>query len=134
MKKLFFLFLLSSILIGPACDKNDNPLTNSYPKEVTVEYRATVVSGSVAKAVNISYVNATGGDTNVSDASFPFKISFKRTVNRGDYLTIGILVNNSATPGTFSIKLEILLDGKVVQSETNTSNNSMNEALVHLFI
>ena len=132
MKKLSFLFLISIIFFGNSC-KPDSPLANNYPREANIEYRATIVSGSVAKAVNISYVNATGGTSDVADAPFPFKTSFKTTVNRADDLSLSVFINNSANPGAYAYKLEIVVDGKVVATETNTTSAPAIKAIAYIF-
>lgn len=127
----FTLFLLLQLL-GCSKDEDTQPGV-SYPKEVDVEYRATLLTGSLTKLTTTMYTNATGVDAIVSDTALPFTVKFKRTVNRGDKLLLSVFHNNSATNSPFTIKLEILADNEIVEAKTFERTSAINEAIVYFF-
>ncbi|MGE0588280.1 MAG: hypothetical protein AB7O48_06870 [Cyclobacteriaceae bacterium] len=113
-----------------ACGKSDDPKP-AYPKDVSVEYK---VSGmGVNQVTLLSYTNATGGSTKLTDTIIPFSVSFNRTVNVGDDLGLSVLHNNSATGNPFNVRLEIYVDNKLVKTETYEGTSSIVGAIVHLF-
>lgn len=126
------LIFLSAILLM-ACSKSNDPIP-AYPKDVLVEYRITSAS-SLSKVTTLSYTNATGGTTTLSDANIPFSLKLSRTVNIGDDLGISVLHNNSANGNNvINLKLEILVDGKIVETETFEGSGSVSGAIVYLFL
>ena len=129
-KKETFVFILAVFLV--ACNKSDDPKP-AYPKDVSVEYRITTTK-AIAKVTSVSYTNATGGTTNVSDTPIPFSVKFDRTVNLGDDLGLSVLHNNSASGNSFDLTLEILVNGKVEKTETFEGTHSVIGAIVHLFM
>ena len=118
---------------GSGTNPTPTPNPSAYPKNVSIEYRASVASGSVAKATSITFTNETGGESTVNDVPMPFSKKIDRNVKYLDKAAIAIMQNNSATPGAFSIKLEILVDGQVVKTETHSDNSHLNAAIVHFF-
>jgi hypothetical protein len=115
-----------------ACSKSNDPKP-VYPKDVLVEYRITSTS-NLNKVTTLSYTNATGGTTTLSDANIPFSLKFTRTVNIGDDLGISVLHNNSAVGDLFNVKLDIFVDNIQVKTETFEGTDSVIGAIVHLFL
>lgn len=128
---MLLVLLLTTLMI--ACAKTGSEGGGSYPKKVSLEYRITSITGGVSKITSGSYTNATGGDTFLNDEPLPFSRKFSRTVNRGDDLGLSLLHNNSTTSTPFSLKLDILLDGSIVKSETFIGSASTIGAIVYLF-
>lgn len=112
--------LLSFAMLATSCKKdkdNDNPGTGGYPKEVTIEYRVTTTT-STLKNARVTVTNETGGTATIDAAVLPFSKKFKKTVKQYDVLTI------SGTSGVAgNLKLEILVNDKVVTSETYSSTS-----------
>ncbi|QHT66194.1 hypothetical protein GXP67_05690 [Rhodocytophaga rosea] len=122
--------LVLATLFLNECNKSDDPKP-AYPKNVSVAYK---VSGTgVSKVTSLSYTNATGGSTSLTDTTIPFSVSFNGTVNVGDDLGLSVLHNNSATGNPFNIKLEIYVDNKLVKTETYEGTSSVIGAIVHFF-
>ena len=121
--------MLAAVVMFASCGKDkDGPgQSGSYPKEVSIEYRVTTSSG-LAK-INISYTNETGGHTVLSDSAIPFTKKFKRTVNMGDDASVGV---TSYTAGT--VKVEILVNDKVVKSEVFSGNEIISGSVIFPFI
>jgi hypothetical protein len=138
MKDISYKIALSTItvlaiLFLNACNKSNDPNPTgsipTYPKNVLVEYR---VSGTgVSKITSLSYTNATGGTTNLTDISIPFSVSFNRTVNTADNLGLSFIHNNSAVGNQFDVKLEIYVDNKLVKTETYEGTSSVIGAIVY---
>ena len=105
-------------LISCRSDSSDgNSGGNSYPKQVSITYRIT--STTTSSLLHISYKNETGGTTDVNNPSLPFTKTFTRTVNQFDNLSLSCSSNTAQT-----VKLEILVDNKVVNFTDNTSTIS----------
>ena len=96
---------------------DDNSGGSSYPKQVSITYRIT--STTTSSLLHISYKNETGGTTDVNNPSLPFTKTFTRTVNQFDNLSLSCSSNTAQT-----VKLEILVDNKVVNFTDNTSTIS----------
>lgn len=118
-------------LFFSSCSKDEDP-TVSFPRKVTIEYRVTATNG-ITKATSLGYTNSTGGNTTLSDATIPFSVEFDRIVNLGDDIGVSVLHNNSATGDFFTMKLEILVDNKLLKTATFEGNNSAIGAIVHVF-
>ena len=96
---------------------DDNSGGSTYPKQVSITYRIT--STTTSSLLHISYKNETGGTTDVNNPSLPFTKTFTRTVNQFDNLSLSCSSNTAQT-----VKLEILVDNKVVNFTDNTSTIS----------
>ena len=140
--RLIAALLCCSILMTAAssCSKSDTTPTpgpgsgaTTYPKSVSIEYKVTCLTGGITKVTTLGYTNATGGNAATTDVPLPFSKTITRTVNRYDMINVGVLHNNSATSNPFSLKLEILIDGKLVQTKTLEGTTAVNESLVHSF-
>lgn len=124
MKARLFLFSALIAVILTACNKDKS--SNSYPKDVRIEYRYTVASGTPDK-VDVSFTNESGGTETLINITLPFSKEIHRTVNRGDdvsTLFIGF--------GPGGVKGEIYIDGKLVDAKTASSNDpsrSFNEVM-----
>jgi hypothetical protein len=118
--------MLAAVVMFASCGKDkDGPgQSGSYPKEVSIEYRVTTSSG-LAK-INISYTNETGGHTVLSDSAIPFTKKFKRTVNMGDDASVGVT--------SCTVKVEILVNDKVVKSEVFSGNEIISGSVIFPFI
>lgn len=126
MKRVTNLFALSLIAVltvlfiscGKDKNKFDDPRTG-YPKTVTIQYKVTPVSGTTAGRV--VYTNETGASTELPDnTAIPFTKTITKKVAFAEILS---LTFSSQAPG--SAKLEILVDNKVVSTETPSSASSL---------
>jgi len=105
---------------------SDDDASPSYPKTVSVEYKITSTTGMAT--IGLSYGNETGGMTTLANQSLPFSAKFNRSVKQYDVLSLGF---NSNVAGT--VKLEILVDNVVVETETYPSNTPTTGAITYLF-
>ena len=113
-----------------ACNKSDDP-SPSFPKNVTVEYK---ISGTgLSKVEIVRYTNATGGTTSLSEISIPFSVSFNRMTDAGDDLVLSVLHSIPSSTEPLSVKLEIYVDNKLVETETYEGSGRVSGAVVHIF-
>ncbi len=115
--RLAVILLTAGLFVSCKKDKPAPPGGGSYPKEVTIEYKLTVVSGGLTTC-NVQYLNETGGLTNDNNKPLPYSKSFKRTVNRYDYATFTF---SCGMPG--SVKAEILVNGQPMETQTFAGNS-----------
>ena len=130
--KIFFLLLNLFFLFS--CSKDDN--NESYPKSVEVEYKVSSTTGNFNTIDNITYTNSSGGDTSIENIPLPFSLQFNTTVNQNEYVSIlashiEFDTNGNAIPIGF--KLDILIDGVVVETENFNSTSSLTGTINHLF-
>ncbi|WP_343534973.1 MmpS family transport accessory protein [Pedobacter sp.] len=133
MKKttLLLSFLIcSTILLLSACKKDKKgPDNNSYPKNASIEYRYTLLSGNPT-GIELSYTNENGGTEDIRNSTLPYSKKITRKVNANDAVLAGFLATG---PG--SIKVELLIDGKVVDSKTASVNtaNAFTESTIYVW-
>jgi len=120
--------LLVTVLLTACSKDNDGPDNGGggYPKDVTIEYKVTSISGTTAG--DIIYFNETGGNTILENVGLPFSKSFKRNVKQYDAATINF---TGRTGG--EVKVDILVDGKVVKSQNYSGTSVITGSLVYLF-
>jgi len=111
-----------------AC-KKDKKGNSGYPKDATIEYRYTLLSGSPT-GLELRYTNESGGTEDIRTATLPYSKKITRKVNAYDGVTAGFIATG---PG--SIKVELLIDGKVVDSKTASVNtaNAFTESTVYVW-
>lgn len=115
---VLLMFFSAILLVSCRSDNSDNnSSSNSYPKQVSITYK--ISSTTTSSLLHIGYKNETGGTTDVNNPSLPFTKTFTRTVNQFDNLSLSCSSNTSQT-----VKLEILVDNKVVNFTDNTSTIS----------
>ena len=115
---VLLMFFSAILLVSCRSDNSDNnSSSNSYPKQVSITYK--ISSTTTSSLLHIGYKNETGGTTDINNPSLPFTKTFTRTVNRFDNLSLSCSSNTSQT-----VKLEILVDNKVVNFTDNTSTIS----------
>lgn len=119
------------LIVLTACSKS-NDVKPVYPKNVTVEYRITSTTG-ITKVTSMSYTNASGGTTSLTDTPLPFIVRFDRTVSLGDDLGLSVLHNNSLSSSFFDLKLEIFVNNELVNMKTYEGTNNIIGAIVYLF-
>ena len=124
------LVLLFAILVITSCGKSPS---SPYPTSVTIEYRITCTQGGVTKSDAVSYTNETGGVTNMSNVALPFSKKFSRTVNIGDIAQMAVLHNNSGSSASYTFKLEILVNDKVIKTQSFPTTGPLSAALSHAF-
>jgi len=117
LSTILLLAFSAILLISCRSYSNDDSGGNSYPKQVSITYKIT--STTTSSLLHIGYKNETGGTTDVNNPSLPFTKIFTRTVNQFDNLSLSCSSNTNQT-----VKLEILVDNKVVNSTENTSTIS----------
>ncbi|GAB2469918.1 hypothetical protein GCM10011375_40600 [Hymenobacter qilianensis] len=121
MKRLATLLLNCATLVATSCSKDDNGVTPVGPKDYTVEYRVSSTSNLVSDY--ISYTNATGGTTTLTNVALPVSYSFTRTMKQGDSATLLASLPAGGTAAS-NITVAILLDGKEVKKETGTGDRA----------
>ena len=115
---VLLMFFSAILLVSCRSDNSDNnSSSNSYPKQVSITYK--ISSTTTSSLLHIAYKNETGGTTDVNNPSLPFTNTFTRTVNQFDNLSLSCSSNTAQT-----VKLEILVDKKVVNFTDNTSTIS----------
>lgn len=123
--KLMALLLSASLLFSCKKDKDDSP--SGFPREVNIEYKVTATAGNLTKA-DVTYTNETGGISSVDNTALPFSKKLKKTVNKYEVLAIS---TTSTLPG--GLKAEILIDNKVVKTETYTGNTIVHGIFTYQF-
>ena len=115
---VLLMFFSAILLVSCRSDNSDNnSSSNSYPKQVSITYK--ISSTTTSSLLHIAYKNETGGTTDVNNPSLPFTKTFTRTVNQFDNLSLSCSSNTAQT-----VKLEILVDNKVVNFTENTNTIS----------
>ena len=127
MRLLSLILLLSVVTMSVSCSKDDGDGGSSYPKTVSIRYRVTLTSGNFTNLA-VGYTNESGGTTGVSNQSFPFTVTFNRTVNRYDNASMGVSCSGNGT-----LKMEILVNDRVVESQSFTEDAFLTASIVHLF-
>ena len=129
MNLRFLLFFV--VLLMGSCKKGTDTPGGGYPKEVTIEYKLTTVKGSLSTAEMVGYTNESDGRTTLTNVSLPFSKTIKRTVKFGDMPTLSVFHTN--TGGACSVKMEILVNGKVAKTQTEETTDHLNGAIVYPF-
>ena len=117
-----------------SCTKSDSDSKtgqSAYPKDVSITYRITRTTGT-GSIVNLSYTNASGGDTNVASSTIQFTATVNRSVAYNNVISLGTSI--TAGTGTTTILTEILVDNVVVKSQTDSGTNSFSIAVVYQFL
>jgi hypothetical protein len=122
--KMIALLLSVSLLFSCKKDKDGD---SGYPKDVTIEYRVTTTTSGF-NAADVTYNNETGGRSDIDNAAIPFSKKITKRVDK--YETIGLSVT-AARGG--DLKTEILVNDKVVKTETYTSTSIVHGVLVYQF-
>lgn len=122
--KMAALFLGIVLFASCSKDKKDGP--SGYPRNAEIEYRVTSIANVTSGEVK--YQNETGSSSTINPAALPFSKKMTIKVNQGDAPSMSFY---TSTPG--SVKLELLIDGKVVDSKTPTSTNSIYEVVNYYF-
>jgi len=119
--------LLLMLVTSCSKDNDDQPETaNTYPREVSIEYRITSTTG--LSTADVLYVNETGGRTSIDRATIPYSLKFKRTVKSMDNTAISFSTSASGTATS-----EILVDDKVVKTESFSGTSYISGTILHLF-
>ena len=123
------LFVISSTLFLLSACKKDKKDSKGYPKDATIEYRFTLLSGSPT-GLELRYTNENGGTEDVRTATLPYSKKITRRVNPYDGVNAGFIATG---PG--SIKVELLIDGKVVDTKTASINtaNAFSESAAYVW-
>lgn len=108
-------------------DKDKAPEgAGSYPKEVNIEYRVTSVKN--ISTGDVLYTNETGGNTIVEKVSLPYSVKVKKTVKLND----GLGFNFSSLTGG-EVKVEILVNGQVVETKSFAGTSIISGTAVYIF-
>lgn len=110
LKTIFFALFIIGAISFSSCSNDDEPDPNN---EVTIEYRVT--NSEAGRTADIEYTPENGIDVDLNDQPLPWSISFKAQVETGDDLNLN--VEDIGGSGTMSA--EILIDGVVVESESD---------------
>ena len=124
MKKLScYLPLAALLLFGSAgCSKSSDAMPTAAPANVPQEYQVEYrVSSPTAPALDYLAYNDDNGNTTLGNTPLPVSHSFKRTMKKGDYLTLS--ASTPAAPGGAATTLLtiILLNGKEVKRTQSTA-------------
>lgn len=120
--------LVLTILFS-SCSKDKDSVpegAGSYPREVNIEYRVTNVN-NIATG-DVFYTNETGGNTTVDNVTLPYSVKVKRTVKQYDNLGF-----NFSTIGSGEVKVEILVNDKVVETKSFSSTSVISGTVVYIF-
>jgi hypothetical protein len=129
------LLIVFAVLLFSSCNKDGDGSGNKYPRTVDITYKITCTTGNVTVINNVSYNNETGGVTNLANVALPFSQTVRKSVTLGEVITVGALHNNSGSASpAFSLKLDILVNGSVVKSETFSDPSRLNVATAYGFI
>ncbi|MBO9151732.1 hypothetical protein ACFOTA_05905 [Chitinophaga sp. GCM10012297] len=121
-----FVFFAAVALLA-SCKKDPvNPL-NNYPKDVNIEYRVKSTTG-ITKA-DIMFDNQTGGQTSLDEQALPYSVKFRRT-GVTYATTIGL---GASTDFAGTVVLEIVVDDKVVKTETFTATSVVRGTIAYGF-
>ncbi len=112
----FLIVVIASVMLL-SCGKPGSDSGGAYPKQVSITYRVT--SPAIDSLVLITYDNETGGKTSVDNPRLPFVKTISKTVRKYDIIVVGYFVNPAK-----NVKLEILVNNKVVKSQDYNSPNS----------
>jgi hypothetical protein len=119
MKRLTYLLLsCATLATATSCSKDD--ASPSGPTEYQVEYR--ISSTTAPMSDYISYDNESGGTTTLNNVPLPATYRFKRTMKRGDHLTL--LASLDGGTAASEITAAILLDGREVKKETGRGTDA----------
>ncbi len=121
---IIMLFMLTTTIIS--CGKDEEASTG-YPRNVNVEYRVT---SSNVRICDVLFRNETGSDgfTNLDDVTVPYTVKFSKSVKQFDSLAMSVTASAAGT-----LTVEILVDGKVVKTDSFTGNNIISGSSVYLF-
>lgn len=123
----FFTLLMAVALLGTSCSKDkDDKKDSGFPRTVTVEYKITSSTG--LNAADVDFTNETMGMSTIDNAAVPFtkKMDLKLTE------PAGIALSATSTVGG-SLKLEIFVNGKSVQTQTFSGTSIVHGVLPHYF-
>jgi hypothetical protein len=119
MKRLTYLLLsCAAMATATGCSKDDALPTG--PTEYQVEYRISSTTAPLSDY--ISYDNESGGTTTVNNVPLPATYRFKRTMKRGDHLSL--LASLDGGTASSEITAAILLDGREMKKETGRGANA----------
>jgi len=122
--KFVTFFVIVTMISFTGCSK-DSPL-DDYPKNVTIKYK---VSSSISDVTaNIEYINETGDDSEDDNVNLPY---IKTVSKKVDYAEIIKLVASS--DDAEDLHLEIIVDGKTMESKTFESSTYNIGVLMYLF-
>ncbi|MBB5621593.1 hypothetical protein HDE69_002654 [Pedobacter cryoconitis] len=106
-------FCVGLIVLFGSCKKEKNNTPAPASKEVNIEYRVSLANPTVKSTLNVLFTPNDKAWTIIPEIIPPFSKQFTRTVKKGD----GIKFEGFITDGG-NVNLELLVDGKVVYSET----------------
>lgn len=121
---LYCIVLVLCVTILFSCGSDDP--TSPYPKNVSIEYKVTSTTSGLT--ADISYTNETGGDSDTGQVSLPYSKKFTDRVEFAEIITLSALTDD---PGM--IKLEIIIDNKVVETQTFESASFVVGTILHQF-
>jgi len=111
------ILLFAVVFSSCSKSKDDDGPSSSYPQEVTIEYRVTTTTSAINNS-DVKFTNETGGLSIVDAAALPWSKKIKRTVNKNEVLGLSITTSVGG-----SVKTEILVNDKVVKTETFTGTS-----------
>ena len=133
--RLLTLALISLTALGlNSCTKDSSPDDpgSEFPREVTIVYTASSTTRTVAESV--SYTNNSGGSTSLDNVTLPFTVTITRTVDVADFAALNALVVSPASESVMEdVKVEIRINGQVVDTETGTGSGSATADAFYLF-
>ncbi len=125
----FVLGMLSLLVVTTSigCKKDDSS-SSSYPKDVTIEFKVTNITG--VSSVDVTYPNETGGLVNANNVALPWSRSFTRNVKFNDVLLMGVSATGASA--TAKIKCDILINGTVVATKS-PEGSTIYDQVLHTF-
>ncbi len=123
--KLLFLVLIGLVFSMNSC-KKDEAKPAVYPKNVSITYIVTSTnSGGIS---NISYTNASGGSTEISNTTLPFSQTINKSVEFAEILSFSASSSNAE-----SMTLELLINNKSVEKKVFESSSFNVGVIIYQF-
>jgi hypothetical protein len=113
-KSLLAVLSLFVVVATTGCKKDGDSSSNSYPKDVSIEYKVTNVSG--VGTIDISYNNASGGLTQLQDVPLPWSVKFDRKVNKDDVIILQVA--QGGLSANAKVKCDLNINGTLAASKT----------------
>lgn len=122
---------VAAIIVFASCSKSSDSPSNdsgSYPKNVTLEYRVTKLSGDKLTSGS-SIVIYPGGQDSPDNLALPISLKYDvKDVKQFDGFSASF-----TGLATGSVRLDLLVDGKVVKSSTASGTNMVYGTVTYLF-
>ena len=117
------------LLTAASCSKSSDPAPapTAVPQEYMVEYQ--VSSPTATSADYVAYNDEKNSSITLATTPLPLSYAFKRTMKKGEYLTLSATLPAAPTGTTQTLRTTILLNGKPVKQGETTANAPAAQAI-----